>query len=109
MPTVIVVVIVVAPTFVDYTTFAYCDSAKKKLGLSKINYPSNEETGGKGGELVSNGGALVHNEIRILGDCGIRIVAGVILTVFNVCGVRRQRHCDVEGLPLTGIDGYNLG
>ena len=82
---------------------------KKKLGLSKINYPSNEETGGKGGELVSNGGARVHNEIRILGDCGIRIVAGVILTVFNVCGVRRQRHCDVEGLPLTGIDGYNLG
>jgi hypothetical protein len=29
VPTVIVVVVVVAPTFVDYTTFAYCDSAKK--------------------------------------------------------------------------------
>ena len=65
--------------------------------------------GGNGGELTSNARARARDEIRIPCNDGIHIVNGVILTIFNVCGVRHQQHCDVEGLPLPGIDGYNSG
>ena len=81
--------------------------SRRWLGLYEINHPSYEEAGRNGGKLPSNAGACVHDEIRILGDGGVRIVARVILAVSEVCGVRRHRHCDVDGLPLAGVDGYS--
>ena len=81
--------------------------SRRWLGFYEINHPSYKEAGRNGGELPSNAGARVHDEIRILDDGGVRIVARVILAVSEVCGVRRHRHCDVDGLPLAGVDGYS--